>query len=278
MPDTSFDVIIIGSGPGGYVTAIRAAQLGFKTAIVERAHLGGICLNWGCIPTKALLRSDPAPRRVQSVNREHCDDSGMKHLSELPKIFASHPQLARLFVVALVSLIAILIFGFAVLVVTKPLLNEGEIKSLGTLLTGIGLFVGAGWAVSTYLNSKRLEFQKYFIERQVEIALLMANTVGNLVGCGEKEWNEIRGRFWKLYWGRLVLFEDAGVIAAMISLRRKLEDMPFERRMELTDEVYEVYCNCADFSKRRTGIIGGYRLGAPPTKPVIDLRCTQLRK
>src|ERR1700744_2607840 len=57
MADTSFDVIIIGSGPGGYVTAIRAAQLGFKTAIVERQHLGGICLNWGCIPTKALLRS-----------------------------------------------------------------------------------------------------------------------------------------------------------------------------------------------------------------------------
>src|SRR5215470_5181722 len=57
MADTNFDVIIIGSGPGGYVTAIRAAQLGFKTAIVERAYLGGICLNWGCIPTKALLRS-----------------------------------------------------------------------------------------------------------------------------------------------------------------------------------------------------------------------------
>src|SRR5215467_12222841 len=53
----SFDIIIIGSGPGGYVTAIRAAQLGFKTAIVERAYLGGVCLNWGCIPTKALLRS-----------------------------------------------------------------------------------------------------------------------------------------------------------------------------------------------------------------------------
>ncbi|MGE3245700.1 MAG: dihydrolipoyl dehydrogenase [Beijerinckiaceae bacterium] len=53
----SYDVIIIGSGPGGYVTAIRAAQLGLKTAIVEREHLGGICLNWGCIPTKALLRS-----------------------------------------------------------------------------------------------------------------------------------------------------------------------------------------------------------------------------
>jgi dihydrolipoamide dehydrogenase len=54
---SSYDVLIIGGGPGGYVTAIRAAQLGFKTALVEREHLGGICLNWGCIPTKALLRS-----------------------------------------------------------------------------------------------------------------------------------------------------------------------------------------------------------------------------
>src|SRR3982751_5212060 len=53
----NFDVIVIGSGPGGYVTAIRAAQLGMKTAIVERTELGGICLNWGCIPTKALLKS-----------------------------------------------------------------------------------------------------------------------------------------------------------------------------------------------------------------------------
>ena len=57
MADTNFDILIIGAGPGGYVTAIRAAQLGFKTAIIEREHLGGICLNWGCIPTKALLRS-----------------------------------------------------------------------------------------------------------------------------------------------------------------------------------------------------------------------------
>ena len=54
---SAYDLIVIGAGPGGYVTAIRAAQLGFKTAIVEREHLGGICLNWGCIPTKALLRS-----------------------------------------------------------------------------------------------------------------------------------------------------------------------------------------------------------------------------
>ena len=56
MPD-SFDLVVLGGGPGGYVAAIRAAQLGLKTAIVEREHLGGICLNWGCIPTKALLRS-----------------------------------------------------------------------------------------------------------------------------------------------------------------------------------------------------------------------------
>ena len=53
----TFDIVVIGAGPGGYVTAIRAAQLGFKTAIVEKAYLGGICNNWGCIPTKALLRS-----------------------------------------------------------------------------------------------------------------------------------------------------------------------------------------------------------------------------
>ncbi len=57
MSDTSFDLIIVGSGPGGYVGAIRASQLGMKVAIIEREHLGGICLNWGCIPTKALLPS-----------------------------------------------------------------------------------------------------------------------------------------------------------------------------------------------------------------------------
>src|SRR3954454_14464217 len=56
MAETSFDLIVLGGGPGGYVAAIRAAQLGMKTAVVEREHLGGICLNWGCIPTKALLR------------------------------------------------------------------------------------------------------------------------------------------------------------------------------------------------------------------------------
>src|SRR3546814_15048041 len=65
MSDTSFDVIVLGSGPGGYTTAIRAAQLGFKTAIVERDQLGDICLNWGCIPTKALLRSAEIYSHIQ---------------------------------------------------------------------------------------------------------------------------------------------------------------------------------------------------------------------
>ena len=53
----AYDVVVIGSGPGGYVAAIRASQLGLKTAIIEKESLGGICLNWGCIPTKALLKS-----------------------------------------------------------------------------------------------------------------------------------------------------------------------------------------------------------------------------
>ena len=57
MSAEEFDIVVIGAGPGGYVAAIRAAQLGLKTAIIEREHLGGICLNWGCIPSKALLRS-----------------------------------------------------------------------------------------------------------------------------------------------------------------------------------------------------------------------------
>jgi dihydrolipoamide dehydrogenase len=72
MAEQSFDIIVIGSGPGGYVTAIRAAQLGFKTAIVERDYLGGICLNWGCIPTKALLRSAEVFHMLQ-----HAKDYGL---------------------------------------------------------------------------------------------------------------------------------------------------------------------------------------------------------
>jgi dihydrolipoamide dehydrogenase len=73
MADTQYDVIVLGSGPGGYVAAIRCAQLGLKTAIVERELLGGICLNWGCIPTKALLRSAEIFHYMQ-----HAADYGLK--------------------------------------------------------------------------------------------------------------------------------------------------------------------------------------------------------
>src|SRR5215213_3392472 len=67
MPD-QYDLIVLGSGPGGYVAAIRGAQLGLKTAIIEREVLGGICLNWGCIPTKALLRSADVLHQMQHAN------------------------------------------------------------------------------------------------------------------------------------------------------------------------------------------------------------------
>ncbi len=70
---SNYDVIVLGSGPGGYVAAIRCAQLGLKTAIVERENLGGICLNWGCIPTKALLRSAEILHYAQ-----HAKDYGLK--------------------------------------------------------------------------------------------------------------------------------------------------------------------------------------------------------
>ena len=73
MADTSFDIAVIGAGPGGYVAAIRAAQLGMKAAVVEGQHLGGICLNWGCIPTKALLRTAEIYENIK-----HAGDFGLK--------------------------------------------------------------------------------------------------------------------------------------------------------------------------------------------------------
>jgi dihydrolipoamide dehydrogenase len=72
LANNSFDLIVVGGGPGGYVTAIRAAQLGMKAALVEREHLGGICLNWGCIPTKALLRTAEIYRNI-----EHAAEFGL---------------------------------------------------------------------------------------------------------------------------------------------------------------------------------------------------------
>jgi dihydrolipoamide dehydrogenase len=82
MAETSFDIVILGGGPGGYVAAIRAAQLGLKTAVVEREHMGGICLNWGCIPTKALLRTSEVYGLIK-----HADAFGLlvKEVSFDPK-------------------------------------------------------------------------------------------------------------------------------------------------------------------------------------------------
>ena len=69
MAETTFDVVVVGGGPGGYVAAIRAAQLGLQAAVVEREHLGGICLNWGCIPTKTLLHTADLYREMQDAER-----------------------------------------------------------------------------------------------------------------------------------------------------------------------------------------------------------------
>ncbi|MEO0390547.1 MAG: dihydrolipoyl dehydrogenase [Pseudomonadota bacterium] len=84
MSDTSFDLIVIGAGPGGYVAAIRAAQLGLKTAVIEREHLGGICLNWGCIPTKAMLRSSEVFHLMHRAKEFGLSASGIDY--DLPAV------------------------------------------------------------------------------------------------------------------------------------------------------------------------------------------------
>jgi dihydrolipoamide dehydrogenase len=88
-----FDVLVIGSGPGGYVAAIRAAQLGKKVGIVERAELGGICLNWGCIPTKALLRSAEVHNIIK--NSENYGMSVQKHSINFPKVIQRSRDVAE---------------------------------------------------------------------------------------------------------------------------------------------------------------------------------------
>ncbi len=93
MSDASFDLIVVGSGPGGYVAAIRASQLGLRTAVVERENLGGICLNWGCIPTKALLRASEIHHLLQ-----HLDEFGFsaKEISfDFEKLIARSRKVAK---------------------------------------------------------------------------------------------------------------------------------------------------------------------------------------
>ncbi|MGH1576986.1 dihydrolipoyl dehydrogenase [Planktotalea sp.] len=92
MSQLEFDMIVIGAGPGGYVAAIRGAQLGLKVAIVEREHLGGICLNWGCIPTKAMLRSAEVFHLMQRANEFGLSASGIS--SDLDAIVARSRKVA----------------------------------------------------------------------------------------------------------------------------------------------------------------------------------------
>ena len=92
MGNHNFDVVVVGGGPGGYVAAIRASQLGFNTALIERDSLGGICLNWGCIPTKSLLHAANIQRLLGRI-----DEFGFsaKELHfDLPKIVARSRKIA----------------------------------------------------------------------------------------------------------------------------------------------------------------------------------------
>ena len=92
MAGSEYDVVVIGGGPGGYVAAIRASQLGMRTVVVEREHLGGICLNWGCIPTKALLRSAEI-RHLLTTAAEHGFTTGKVKL-DLEKVVARSRDVA----------------------------------------------------------------------------------------------------------------------------------------------------------------------------------------
>src|SRR5215203_5865613 len=81
----AYDVVVIGSGPGGYVAAIRASQLGFKTAVIEKESLGGICLNWGCIPTKALLKSAQVYEYIKHASNYGIEATGQHNFEAVIK-------------------------------------------------------------------------------------------------------------------------------------------------------------------------------------------------
>ena len=119
----SFDVVVVGSGPGGYVTAIRASQLGLKAAVVERAEVGGICLNWGCIPTKALLRSSEIFHFMQ-----HAEDFGLSAKDikfDLKKVVERSRRVAN----QLSTGVSFLLKKNKV----EVLVGEGKLKSKGVL-------------------------------------------------------------------------------------------------------------------------------------------------
>ena len=92
MSKTKYDLVVIGGGPGGYVAAIRASQLGLNTALVEYENLGGVCLNWGCIPTKALLKTAEVYRNIKDAEKYGLKVSGVEY--DLDKIVGRSRNIA----------------------------------------------------------------------------------------------------------------------------------------------------------------------------------------
>ena len=142
MPDTQFDLIVIGSGPGGYVAAIRAAQLGQRVALVERESLGGTCLNWGCIPTKALLKNANVVETIR-----HANDFGIQ-VEKFSADFCKAIDRSRVVSNRLVKGVEFLmkknkidvIKGEAVLIAR----DRVEVKSTGQTLTAKNIIIATG--------------------------------------------------------------------------------------------------------------------------------------
>ena len=114
----NYDLIVIGSGPGGYVAAIRASQLGMKVAVVERAEIGGICLNWGCIPTKSLLKSAQVYDYIK-----HAEQYGIKvgeYKADFKEIIANRRQIIMFVKISIILLLHLMAPFLLLLMISQP--------------------------------------------------------------------------------------------------------------------------------------------------------------